>query len=488
MMSLIRRLKKCEFEEDLINNCFNTSTFPKCLKTAKVIPLFKSGDKTDINNYRPVAISPIDSKCFESVLLNRIEDHLSKNEILCKFQFGYTQKSNCESAVLHVMNQIYGNKEKKLTTCALFIDLNKAFDSLYHPLLKAKLRKLQFSNNFFLLLESYLSERSQYVEIEGVKSPHLQIGKGVFQGSKLAAIFFIIYINSIFNLPLNGKLFLYADDIALIYGVSDSSQLKVKMEYDLKVLDIWFSNHYLKMNTSKTNYILFEGKTKLDYFTQNALNIKLNNQVISRVENFKYLGFWIDEELTFAQHIKHVKSKIIPMTFAIKRIRPYISQKTALKLYFAHINSHLLYMNPFWSAANKTILNTLAVAQRKCLRFVYNRYSYSPSSELFSQQVLPLEKLNEYNMLILAFKISHNLLINNVELRLVSDIHNYQTRQQNHFYVENYQTRFGFANFFTRGLLLYNDLDVRFRNIHSISRFKRELKYYLLNEYLCGGN
>lgn len=69
----------------LINNCLNTSIFPKCLKVAKVIPLFKSGDKTDMNNYHPVAISPIDSKCFESVLLNRIEDHLSQNGILCKF-------------------------------------------------------------------------------------------------------------------------------------------------------------------------------------------------------------------------------------------------------------------------------------------------------------------------------------------------------------------------------------------------------------------
>ena len=229
------------------------------------------------------------------------------------------------------MNQIYVNKEKKLTTCVLFIDLSKAFDSLHHPLLKLKLRKLKFTTKFQLLLDSYLTERFQYVEIEGIKSPQLHIGKGVFQGSKLAAIFFLIYINSIFNLPLNGKLFLYADDIALIYGVSDCRQLKLKMEYDLKILDIWFTNHYLKMNITKTNYILFEGKAKLDYFTQNALNVQLNNQIINRVDIFKYLGFWIDEQLTFTQHIKHVKSKILPMTFAIKRIRPYISQKNCFE-------------------------------------------------------------------------------------------------------------------------------------------------------------
>ena len=471
----------------LINNCLKNNVFPRCLKVAKVIPLFKSGDKTDVNNYRPIAISPIDSKCFESVILNRIENHLENNLILCKYQFGYTKKSNCESAVLHVMNQIYLNKDKRLLTCAVFIDLSKAFDSLHHPLLKAKLRKLQFSNSFLFLLESYLSDRYQYVEIDGVKSPMMKIEKGVFQGSKLAAILFLIYINSIFNLPLNGKLFLYADDIALIYGVSNHSELKLKVEYDLKVLDIWFTNHYLKMNIKKTNYVLFEGKARLDYF-QNPLNIKLNNQLIERVESFKYLGFWIDEALSFEKHIKHVKSKIVSMTFAIKRIRQNISQKTALQLYFAHINSHLLYMNPFWSVANTTTIDTLATAQRKCLRFVYNRYSFSPSCELFSERILPLIQLNQYNTLMLAFKLSNNFLLNNVELRLVSDLHDYQTRQRNHFYVENYRTRFGYANFFSHGLLAYNNLNAPLRNIRTLGRFKRELRYQLLNDYLRTGN
>jgi Reverse transcriptase (RNA-dependent DNA polymerase) len=386
------------------------------------------------------------------------------------------------------MNQIYCNIEKKLVTAALFIDLSKAFDSLFHPLLMIKLSKLGFSDNFLKLLKSYLLNRKQYVDLNEARSGLLPINKGVFQGSKLAAILFIIYINSICNLPLNGKIYLYADDIAIVYGAPDAPTLKKQMEYDLKVLDIWLSYHYLKMNVSKTNYVLFTGRTRLEFFTQQALNIRLNGNLIERVESFKYLGFWIDEELNFQRHIKHIKSKVIPMTFAIKRIRPFISQNTALQLYFAHINSHLLYMNPFWNNANNNLLETLAVAQRKCLRFIYKRYSYSPSRELFSEQVLPLNKLNEYNLLLLAFKISHNLLVNNVELRIVSEVHRYETRQRNHFYVENFQTRFGFANFFTRGMIAYNNLDSRITNIHSIARFKRELRRHLLEDYLKAGN
>lgn len=472
----------------LINTCLQNKNFPKCLKVAKVKPLFKNGDKQEMNNYRPVAISPIDSKIFESVLLSRIEDHLTRNEIICKYQFGYTKKSNCETAVLHVMNQIYSNLENKLITCAVFIDLSKAFDSLHHPLLINKLEKLKFSFSFLSLLKSYLSDRSQYVQIDDAKSQLLRIDKGVFQGSKLASTLFLIYINSIFNLPLNGKLFLYADDIALVYGEADITNLKSKIEYDLNVLDIWFSNHFLKMNTNKTNYVLFHGKTKLDYFTSPSLRINLNGKLIQRVDSFKYLGFWIDEELNFQTHIKHIKSKIIPMTFAIRRIRPFISEATAKKLYFAHIQSHLLYMNPFWNIANDSQINSLAVAQRKSLRNVFNRYSYSPSSELFSEQILPLCQLNQYNLLLLAFKITHDLLVNNVELKLISQVHSYNTRQRNHFYVEKSHTRYGFSNFFTRGLIAYNNLETRIKNIHTIARFKRELKSLLLEEYLETGN
>jgi hypothetical protein len=172
------------------------------------------------------------------------------------------------------------------------------------------------------------------------------------------------------------------------------------------------------------------------------------------------------------------------MTFAIRRIRAVISQNTALKLYFAQVYPHLLYMNPFWNIFSDNYMKILAVAQSECLRFIHNRYSFSPNSELFSESILPLEKLNEYNSLLLAFKIAKNLLVNNTDLTLVGDRCSYNVRQNNHFYVENYRTRFGFANFLTRGLIANNSLDSRLKNIHFIGRFKREIKHLLLNGYL----
>lgn len=293
------RVALCEHLAKLINDCIKESIFPDCLKIAKVIPLFKSGDKTDPNNYRPIAITPIDAKCFESVILERIETHLKNNDILCKYQFGYTKNSNCESAVLHVLNRIYQNVEKKLFTAAVFIDLSKAFDCIMHPLLELKLSKLGFSDDFLQLLKSYLSDRYQYVEIDEEKSSLLRIKKGVFQGSTLAAVLFLIYINSIFTLPLHGKLFLFADDKTIVYGAPTLSELKQNIEYDLNILQIWLNNHFMKMNIRKTKFILFHGRTKLDFFTTQSFAISLNGETIERVSFFQYLGFWMDEDLSF---------------------------------------------------------------------------------------------------------------------------------------------------------------------------------------------
>lgn len=477
----------CEPLAKLINQCLDDSTFPDCLKVAKVLPLFKAGDKTNMSNYRPIAITSIDSKCFESVMLNRIEMHLNDNNILCPYQFGYSKNSNCESAVLHALNTVYRNIESKLFTAAVFIDLTKAFDCLKQSLLLIKLEKLGFSHSFLQLLQSYLSNRFQYVELDNVKSSLMKINNGVFQGSTLAAILFLIYVNSIFKLPLHGKLILFADDMACIYGAKDLPTLKKQIEYDLNVIQIWLDNHFLKMNASKTKYVLFHGRTALDNFTTVSLNIKVNNELIDRVPAFLYLGFWIDEELNFAKHIKHIKSKIIPMTFALKRIRPFITEHTARQIYFAHVHSHLSYMNPFWNTANNNAIESLAVAQRKCLRFVFKKYSYSPSSELFSEQILPLKSMNQYNLLLLAFKITNNQLRNNVELRRVGDVHQHNTRQSTHFYVDNFQTSFGHANFFTRGMIAYNNLEPALKRIGTIARFKRELRYKLYNEYIASG-
>jgi hypothetical protein len=252
------------------------------------------------------------------------------------------------------MSSIYNNIEiKKLTAC-VFLDISKAFDCLDHTLLVEKLKKLELPSQLLSVLIDYFTDRSQYVEVNGNRGGHLKVTMGTFQGSILGPLTFILYINGIFNLKLNGKIQAYADDLAIVYGEKTPEILKASILEDLDQI-----RNFLSLNPSKTKYILFRGRARMEYFTDRSLSIYFENELIERVESFRYLGYVIDEQLNSQAHIDHICAKISPMIYAIRRIRHFVNQKTLRLIYFSHIYSHLIFMNPIWSVANQEFTNRL---------------------------------------------------------------------------------------------------------------------------------
>lgn len=234
------------------------------------------------------------------------------------------QSSNTEAAVLNLFHNIYINLESRKTTAVLFIDLSKAFDSIDLAILILKLEKLKMNKKFLELIISFITNRWQCVEVQGSKSTFREMSAGVPQGSILGPLLFLFYINSITDLQLKGNLQLYADDIALVYGVDSLESLKTSMESDLKLLKQWLNCHKMLMNEKKTQYVLFKGKKSLEYFTEQSLSIKVSNKVIERVSSALYLGLWVDEKLSFKPHFEHLKKKILPFAYAVRRARSFI--------------------------------------------------------------------------------------------------------------------------------------------------------------------
>lgn len=467
----------------LINKCFEAGEFPTELKTAIVKPIFKEGDKEATTNYRPIAILPILSKVFEYAILSRLLDHMSSNKVLNQYQFGFVTKCNTEVAVLHLLSSIYNKIEEKKVTTAVFIDMKKAFDCVDHEILLNKFKLLMLPTNVEKLLFSYMINRSQCVDIDGCRSGSLKVNSGIFQGSILGPTSFIFYINGVFKLNLKGSLQLYADDIAIVYGEKDSQSLKIAIESDLTTIRHYFNSLGLDINNSKTKYVQFQGRTRLEYFTERSLNIMIGSDKLERVEHYKYLGLFIDECLSFQPHISHIKRKIIPMIYAIRRIRHTISEKIAYQLYYSYIHSHIIFMNPLWSVANDSLLNQIFILQKKCLKFIQMKERLSPSRDLFSEKMLPFPALNDYNLLVLAFKIRHNLITNNITTRYVNEIHNYGTRQVNNFHIIRYETNYGYADFYRRGLIKYNELSDDLKRFRTLGLFKRRLREFLYEQF-----
>lgn len=387
-----------------MSNMSNTGHFPECLKLCTVIPLFKEGNKTYLNNYRPISIVPTFSKIFEKFLAKKLIEHLNKNEILHNCQFGYIMKSNTEAAVTHLMKEIYDSIELKRTTAVLFIDFSKAFDTIDLNLMIIKLGKLHLPNKLMKVITSYLTNRKQRVQIKDRYSNFANIKDGVPQGSILGPFLFLICINSMASLKLCGKLQLFADDLALVYSCNSVDELKLEMENDLDNVTNWLSTHRMTMNISKTHYILFDGRKKLDAFTKNNTRIIFNSQQIVRVEESKYLGLIIDEKLNFLSHINHIKSKIRPMIYAIKRTRPFINSFTGEILYFSYIYSHLIYLNKIWSAANNEEIKTIEIFQRKAVKCIYKFPNLKPTKEIYNEKILPFSIVSDMLLTILPLK------------------------------------------------------------------------------------
>jgi hypothetical protein len=466
----------------LINLYLSQGIFPQVLKTAIVTPIHKGGSSTDVNNFRPISILPIFGKLFEQIIYRRLSDHIRINNFLHPNQFGYVAKSNTEIAVTHILNDIYKSVDNKLCTSLTCIDLSKAFDCVNHSLLINKLAKLGLSLSFFNLLSSYLSGRQQAVKIDGNISTLLDIKTGTPQGGVLSGLFFIIYCNSIFNLSLNGSLFLYCDDKSLVNSAPDPHSLKAHIEEDLIKIDSWLRFHYLSPNRNKTNYVLFHNRKRFESFTINSLNISFGNEVIKRAEVVKLLGLHIDEELKFTVHIETIQKKVVPLMFAIKRIRSFIPDETALLLYNAYINSRFAYMSTVWSCAPNYAINGLEILQRKALRIVLNKDWYCSKSELYSKMIMPISVNASIACHLTIFKFMNNSLKCNVTIARASDSRTFRQKLNINLRPIASRSELGSHNLFSRGIVNYNKIPFRIRSFNSPSLFKKRIREHLFEE------
>ena len=284
----------------IINLSLKMGEFPSQLKTSKIIPLFKSGDKCLASNYRPISLVSSLSKILEKVVHKQLTSFLDKSNLLSLSQYGFRNKSSTELAILDICSHISNNFESKLFTAGVFIDLSKAFDSLDHNILIQKMNNYGIRGTPLKWFCSYLSDRYHYVQIENKKSKVLKVVRGVPQGSILGPILFNIYINDICNCSSILKMVLFADDTTVLLSNSDANELARLMTLELDKLYLWTKYNKLNINFDKTCCILFGPKIRT-----NPINIKIffNNNLIKNVSSTKFLGIIITSNLSWLDHI-----------------------------------------------------------------------------------------------------------------------------------------------------------------------------------------
>ena len=185
--------------KDILANIFNRSLesgkYPSTFKMVKVIQIFKADDESDPNNYRPISLLSSFNRIFEKLMYTRTNSFIDKEGILCSSQYGFRQKHSAEHAILDIVNKIQSDMDKGHFSCGVFIDLQKAFDTVNHDILLQKLDYCGFRGIISEWFSSYLRQRTPVTIVESQTSDSSSIDCGVPQGSVLGPLLFLLYIN-----------------------------------------------------------------------------------------------------------------------------------------------------------------------------------------------------------------------------------------------------------------------------------------------------
>ena len=393
----------------IINDSFKTGHIPGQFKLAKVLPLFKKGDKQVFSNYRPISLLSCFSKILEKACHKQLYGFFN-NLYLCNNQFGFRNQSETQDCIMTFFKNISENTESKLRA-GLFLDLSKAFDTVSHRILLDKLKHYGVSEMALKWFQNYLCNRKQVVQIGDTLSEELTVTIGVPQGSILGPLLFIIYIN---DLPNATELLtlLFADDTTLQCFGNDLKELENFMNTELQKAEEWFDANQLSLNADKTRYILFHSRGRELNLYLKGIKIK---QISSKSQetSFKFLGVNIDENLSWSHHIDHVITKLNTSYYALNRIKHFFPLKLKKMLFTALYRSHIEYCIPIWGHASK--INAVEKAQKRAVRSLFSKGFVHTEPILKKLEILKVTDTYTERSLTMMYKMKNTLSIHRMK-------------------------------------------------------------------------
>lgn len=299
-------------------------------------------------------------------MYNQLEKYIKDESLLYEFQSGFRPSFSTDTCLIHLSDHIRKESDKGNYTGMVVLDLQKAFDTVDHNILLGKLKAMGMTENSVKWFNSYLTGRSQVVDIDGVLSGPKEITCGVPQGSILGPLLFLIYVNDMAD-AVKCKLLLYADDSALMVSHRSVDVIQERLSVELEGVNNWLIGNKLSLHLGKTESILFGTKHKLARHSE--LNIKCGQSLITPKSEIKYLGLDLDQSLSGEiTGVKVIKKATSRLKF-LHRKGSFLNFYTKKLLVSAMIQCHYDYGCSIWyTPLSKQTKSKLQTTQNKIIR------------------------------------------------------------------------------------------------------------------------
>lgn len=438
----------------VINTSMRSSTLPLKLKTSIIKPVHKKGDYKNYNNYRPISILPVTEKLIERCVANRLYAYLETFKIINQRQFGFQKNKGTSDLLTKFSDYVNTNLNLNRHVIAIYIDFSKAFDTLNHNKLLTSLNNIGISGPLLRWFTNYLENRSIIVRINNVNSIKLNINSGVAQGSILAPVLYIIYVNSLFNHIENGEIFMYADDTVLLTSDNNLQAATNLMQANFKRLQEWTHDNDLVINASKTKAMHIKSPYNKDTndepilicHSYRCLHLKESDckedcVKIELVNTHKYLGLTIDNTFSWKFHIQNLCNRLRSCIYHMYNLKRIVPKQTLRTIYMAIVESILAYGILAWGNATYSHLRPLISIQNKIIKIITTSHNTinSPSTladKYKSINLLPFQQLFKYRLILKYYY--------NEEFKSITK-HTANTRlQSSHLYdIPHYNNKYG---------------------------------------------
>lgn len=372
----------------IYNSIIRLAYFPITWKFAQIIMIHKPGKPLNsATSYRPISLLPIMSKIFERLLLKRITKDVNMDEQIPTHQFGFREHHSTIQQCHRIVNEILKSLEEKKLCTAAFLDIEQAFDRVWHDGLLYKL-KLAFPTPYYILLKSYLTDRYFQTKFNMETSTYYPIKSGVPQGSVLGPFLYLIFTADI---PVTNSTTIatFADDTAIIAVDENPNTASENLQNHLDQLQDWLNNWRVKVNQTKSAHITFTNR-RID-----CPIVTINNAQLPVKDQVKYLGLTLEKKLTWKTHITAKKTqinmKLRQMHWLIGR-KSKLSTENKLLLYKCIIKPIWTYGIQLWGCAKPSNTKIIQRIQSKILRIIFNAPWYVSNKTLHDDSRIPFVK------------------------------------------------------------------------------------------------